>query len=47
MNSLLKFGLTVAASVIAVRLMSVKPIRNYLLNAILDSAVFMIKRKLR
>lgn len=47
MNNLLKFGLGIAASVIAFRVITVKPVRNYLLNALLDGAVFMIKRKLR
>jgi len=47
MNNLLKILLSVTASVIAFRVMTIKPIRNYLLNALLDGAVFLIKRKLR
>jgi hypothetical protein len=47
MNNLLKILLSVVASVIAFRVVTIKPIRNYLLNALLDGAVFMIKRKLK
>ncbi|MEM8966626.1 MAG: hypothetical protein AAGE93_09420 [Bacteroidota bacterium] len=46
-NSLLRILLSIVASVIAFRIITVRPIRNYLLTALLDGAVFLIKRKLR
>ncbi|MEM6844110.1 MAG: hypothetical protein AAF944_21570 [Bacteroidota bacterium] len=46
-NSYLRILVGLVTSVIAFRIMTVKPIRNYLLTALLDGAVFLIKRKLR
>ncbi len=46
-TSLLRILLSLAAGVIAFRVMTVKPIRNYLLMGLLNGAVFLIKRKLR
>ncbi|WKN43478.1 hypothetical protein [Tunicatimonas pelagia] len=46
-TSILRILLSLAASVIAFRVITVKPIRNYLLTALLNGAVFLIKRKLR
>lgn len=47
MSTLIKFAVTILAGVAAFRVITVKPIRNYLLKAIISGIVFMIKRKLR
>lgn len=38
---------SLAAAYVAFKVMSIKPIRNYLLSAVLDTAYYMIKKRLK
>lgn len=47
MNTLGKITLSLAASYLAFKIVSTKPIRNYILGTVVDTAYFVIKRKLK
>ena len=46
-TSVLRILLSLAASVAAYKVITVKPIRNYILMGLLNGAIFLVKRKLR
>lgn len=47
MNKPGKVIVSLAASYIAFKIISIRPIRNYLLGTAVDTAYYMIKRKLK
>lgn len=47
MNQLGKIAVSLAASYVAFKIVSTKPIRNYILGTVVDTAYYIIKKKLK
>ncbi len=47
MNKLGKFAISLAASYLLLKIVTTRPIRNYLLGTVIDTAYYVVKRKLK
>ncbi len=47
MNTLGKIAVSLAATYVAFKIVSTKPIRNYILGTAVDTVYYIIKRKLK
>ena len=47
MNGFLRLLIGVAATFVLLKVVLVKPVKNYILGALVDGAYYMIKRKLK
>lgn len=47
MNKLGKFTISLATSYLLLKIVTTKPIRNYLLGALIDTAYYVVKKKLK